>query len=420
VRVYVAYRRAMRAGSADPEAVRRLQEMKLRILVDHAYATVPYYRRLFDAAGIDPADVRTLEDLTHVPVTTKAALQAAGEEERLSSAFPRETLVHGRTSGATGRPLVIYREPSLRCRRTAAYLRALVSAGYRLGGRVLFVSRRPRRKPAWRGWLKVYAEESPERLLEALNRHRPSVLYGYVTPLRQLARFSEAMGADRYRPSVVVTTAETLDLATRTMLQSSFDAPVFDLYGSAEFGTTGWECQAKDGYHLSEDTTIVELLPVTSNGLARLVMTSLDARAMPLIRYEIGDLAQPAADRACACGCQLRRLARIEGRLVDSVRLRSGELLSPFRLTVAVQILPGLRRYQIVQEAVDAYVVRVEPARDAPESLPASLKQAIRAVVGDEVEVQVETVASLDPPPGQKFRVVECRLRDPAGHETKT
>ena len=128
------------------DTVRAYQDTMLRLVVDHAYRTVPYYRDLMRAAGLGPADIRCVQDLRHLPVTTKHGLRDAGYEACVSSAYRGQRLHMQSTSGSSGMPFQVYREPANERRRTGFLLRALGTAGYRLGDPLLLVV-----EPAERG-----------------------------------------------------------------------------------------------------------------------------------------------------------------------------------------------------------------------------------------------------------------------------
>jgi phenylacetate-coenzyme A ligase PaaK-like adenylate-forming protein len=76
--------RLLRNRYLPPEELRQLQDSKLRAVIGHAFESVPYYRTLFRSAGLTPQDVRTLDDLKSVPITSKEALRAAGVEAALT------------------------------------------------------------------------------------------------------------------------------------------------------------------------------------------------------------------------------------------------------------------------------------------------------------------------------------------------
>lgn len=405
----VMMQQALRLGRSqwlEHDALQRLQAQKLRRLVRHAYDTVPFHRRRFDAAGIDPGDICTPADLQYLPVTTRADLQACDAADLTSSTFAGAALVAEHTSGSTGRPFSMHFDRRFVAVRNALFLRALGVAGYRPGQPLMLVTG-PRSKPPrrWLNWHYVSIELSPEELLAQYARIRPRVLYGCVTPLRQLA--GALAGSMLPRPAAVVTTAESLDPPTRALLESAYGAPVFDVYGLTEMGLVGFECHRHDGYHLSEETTVTELLTAPGENTGRLVMTNLELYAMPLIRYETGDIAVADSGEPCACGRASSRLARVEGRLVDSVRTAEGATISPYRVTLALEHIAGIERYQVVQEGIDDFTVRVQGSNAIRGD---AVGDALRAVVGAAARVHLETCDSLDPPPGTKFRVVASRL----------
>ena len=404
-----AYNELRRSQWFDRTTLQRIQNAKLRRLVRHAYRTVSYYRRLLDEAGILPDAIRTAEDLPKIPITTKAALLAAGPEATVSTAIRPDKLIAERTSGSTGQPFTTHFDRRFVRIRDALFLRALTTAGYRFGDRLMLVTSTQGKKSR-SGLHYVSLLEPPERLLDALNRCRPSVLYGCVTPLRQLASFIRETGAAAHRPKAVVSTAEALDGETRRLFATTFDAEVYDIFGLTEMGLVAWECGQHDGYHLAEDTTVTEFIPTQPDGDCRLVMTNLELRGMPLIRFQTGDIGVPGPSEPCPCGRSLKRLQRIEGRIVDCIRLRDGLTVSPYRLTLALEKIPGIGRYQVIQEALDVFTVLHEGSVTQEEATAEAARRTMQDIVGTDARISVRREPSLDPPPGRKFRVVESRL----------
>ena len=396
----------------DPQALQHLREKKLRRLVRHAYRYVPHYRKLFDDAGLLPGDIRVLDDIARIPISVKKDLQAAGTDAITSSAFPAAALHSTKTSGSSGRPFTIRQEAHWVRVRKAMFQRALMASGYHPGRKALLLRPSDKQAAWWERARYLSYKQSPDQLLAKINAYRPWLLYGWVTPVRQLADYIQQSGAKVVFPQAIVTTAETLDSGTRRLIETVFDTRIYEIFGLTEMGSVAWECPAHNGLHIAEDTAILESVP-SAGGAERLVMTNLDLLAMPFIRYDAGDIGSFAADDPCPCGRTFARLARIEGRLVDCVRLADGRVVSPFDLTMALEKVVGLDRYQVVQEALDRLTVRFEgPVAGLAER--AAVRDAITGDVGDDVTVTVEHRECLDPPPGprQKFKVVECRLPD--------
>jgi phenylacetate-CoA ligase len=409
---YLAYRNLQRSQWWTQDQIRRQQQQKLRKLVDHAYHSVPYYRTLFDQAGIKPVDIASLHDLSKIPLTTKRDLQNAPPETIVSSRFAAHQLQEEHTSGSTGQPFTLRFDAHFAHVRNGLFLRALTVAGYRPGQRLMLVTDSQKRasKP-WLRWRYASLQDSPQQLFREALAFRPTVLYGCVTPLRQLALLLKEKNRSLPGLQAVISTAETLDRPTRQLLRDGFGVDIYDIFGLTEMGMVAWECPAHRGYHLSEDTTIIELLTTSSSDSQRLVLTNLELSAMPLIRYQTGDIALPGPTALCDCGRRLARLERLEGRLVDVVQLRDGRSLSPYQITLAVENIPGLRRYQVVQESLDVFRVFFESEEIDRQAIEKSFCGAMTALMGHQIKLYLHHRSALNPPPGRKFRVVESRLK---------
>ncbi len=410
---YLSYRALNRSQWLDPEAIRMIQWRKLKRLLDHAYQTVPFYRQHFEAAGLTPAGIRCVEDLSKLPAVTKRDLIEAGPDAIVSAAFDRSTLREEKTTGSSGEPFTMWFDQRYLAFRRTLFLRGLRSMGWRPGRRMMMISSGTKKRPFKPlRWHYVAFDSSPEVFVDGLNRIRPHVLYGWVSPLRQLAQHVVDTGARVHRPASIVTTAEPLDDATRDLFVRAFDAEVYQLYGSTEMGLVAWECSMHEGLHFAEDAAIVEFAPPAPGSSERkLILTNLELYGTPFIRYETADLAAPLdASGPCGCGRTLMRMSRVEGRLVDAIRLRAGGMISPYKFTCAIEEVAGVVRYQIVQEDYERFVVRVESQRSDLNGLGDGIRSAVRQLVHDRVEVEVECRESLEPRPGQKFRVVESRV----------
>jgi len=397
----------------DRDAIRVMQNDKLRRLVQHAYDHVSYYRKLFNDNGLQPQHIHSVDDLAKIPVTTKADLQAVPLRERLSNHYDLSELTAERTSGSTGQPFTAYFDADFVNTRNAMFLRALHVAGYRPGHKLFLITGGQKRSRPWLRWRYASIESPAEQLVAEFNSCRPTVLYGCTTPLRLMASHIQDAGIEIHRPRIVISTAESLDRTTRTLLEQCFGAPVYDFYGLTEMGLVAWECPVHNGYHLSEDTTIVEFLPDQDRASNRLVMTNLELDCMPLIRFQTGDLATRLQEnQPCPCGRHLQRIERVEGRIVDCIRTAGNRAISPYRLTVALENIPGLGRYQVLQERIDDLTVRVENTEREKHLLAGDIRSALDPVIGPHTRIEVRYEESLKPPPGRKFRVVESHVSD--------
>jgi phenylacetate-CoA ligase len=402
---YLAYASLQRTQWLDRDRLRALQERKLRRLVAHAYQSVPYYRQLFERVGLSPAAVVTLEDLNKIPISSKEEFQRAGRAQLTSRHYRSKPLHLERTSGSTGRPFEVAYDREFLGYRNGLFLRALTAVGYRPGMRLMLVT--TGRENAIRRllrWRYVAIDASPATLLRLHNTFRPHVVYGAVSPLRGLVRHAHEVASGLHRPVSVVTSGESLDPLARNVLARGFGSVPYETYGLTETGVLGWECSERAGMHISEDMAIVECLPARGAGEPeRIVVTNLGLWAMPLLRFETGDLGVLGPDERCTCGRYSRRLLRIEGRSVDLLHLPAGRVVSPYRLTLAIEAIPGVTRYQVVQEEPLGFTIRLAVA------------EALGHVAG--LRVRVEPTPRLDAVPGRKFRVVESLVTRTAERE---
>jgi phenylacetate-CoA ligase len=399
----------LRSPRRGREALELLQERKLRRVVRHAARYAPYYRRLFDGAGVDPESIRLPQDLLRLPVTTKKDLLNAGDDA-FSAFYRRDELVTHRTTGSTGEPMTMRFDPGFEQVRRLAFLRALLAAGYRPGERMLMLKPGDSGRAArWTGIQTVRFDESPPELLERIGQFRPRVLYGWVTPIRELALHARNSGARVDGLRAVITTAEALDRPARELFAAAFGADVYDIYGLTEMGTVAWECSQHAGLHLSEDIALIDR--VERGGESPMIMTSLELTAMPLIRYQTGDVAMAPDAEPCACGRVFHRIPQVSGRMVDCLRLPGGRLLSPYSVTLALESIPDLARFQVLQEQTGALLVRYESGAEAAAMhVPDAIRNALGRLVGDDTRIEVRREGSINPPAGRKFRVVESRM----------
>jgi len=392
------------ASAPRPATIEKIRNDKLVALLQHARATVPFYRNLFDERGLAAAELGDPEVFRSLPILTKAQLQQAGST-LLSDRYPAERRTLELTSGSSGQPFATHFDREYVIAKNLRFLRALFTCGYRPGNKLMLITERPTtRLSAIRRWLYCPLEATPEEHATQLLGFQPDYLYGCMTPLYLLARHLSDTGAPFRPPRAVISTAEMLDPRTRAELERAFRAPVLDFYGMTEMGLVAWQQRPGMPYGIARDGILVERIPVESApGWSRLVMTNLDLWAMPMIRYDTGDM---GAYGGAGGGDDL---LRIEGRSVDCIVGPQQRLISPFQLTSALQDVTGLRRFRIRQTSRDEIEVDLET--DAPTSASAETIARLAPLLGATFRIKPQVVAELRAGPGGKFRVVESSIK---------
>jgi len=378
-------------GGAELEAIR---VRRLRAVVQSAYDRVPYYRALFNDAGLRPADIRSVEDLRFVPVTTPDQLRSAGDAG-VATGVDRSAGRVMLTSGSTGQPRAIFRTPAEDRLRSATEFRSMRWAG--IGPRDVVATIGPfdAGTTTLLGLFRVVfvpIHLPVEQIVERLRQIRPTVLWAYPTVLRSLVHHCGSIAAIG-RPRLLVHSAEPLDDVLRDQARAGTTAALRNFYGSAEAGRIAWECAAGEGLHVNADCVILELAddPAARGAGRSVVITNLNSHAMPFIRYRLGDRCE-TIDRPCSCGVPLPLITAPRGREWDVISTPDGHLLSPFGIAPLLRRLEGLRRFRVIQVHQDRLEVQLQFDRPRDAAAYGPVREEIRRYVGAAMAVEIVLV----------------------------
>lgn len=402
------------------------QDERLRVIVNHAYENVPYYRELFTKHGIQPHKFRGREDLPKIPVLTRATLRSR-LSDLISRKHPKRTLVEGHTSGTTGSPLELYYSSDMMHMNYAAFDRQYRWAGVTLGrdgdrtamlrGNII-VPLRQKGPPFWRlnalhnqlllSNFHLTTDNLPG-YFQALREHGSCVLDGYPSSVYVLAKVLLNRG-ERLPLRAVLTSSETLFDFQRAAIEEAFECRIFDYFGAAERVVFAVECERHEGHHLCEEYGFTEVLdaehrPVPAGSEGYLVGTTLHNLGMPLIRYQTSDLSALKLQR-CSCGRTLTLMEDVATKAEDLLKLADGRLISPSALTHPFKPLNCIEASQIVQTKVDEMTVRLVPRLDYREADGARLVTDLKARLGQDMRITIELVESLPRTRSGKFKWV--------------
>lgn len=364
------------------ERIRAYQRAALAATLEHAVRTVPHYRDLgLVASGADPeAALRAL------PILTKRDVQLAANRLLCAELDPR-SLHRSRSSGSTGEPTTTYfdRDAWLLTKYALKLRRILLDLG-RPPYRVLVVgeddaeSVRVPSRHALAAAMRLSIRSGVDAHLDAIARFHPSALYGTPSWLQELAHRAHAARASLPRVRIAWTSSEVLTPRARAEIESAFGCAVRDVYGSTEFKELAVECRY-GRRHLNFESAYVEVLPAAHGEGGALLITSLVNRAMPLIRYRVGDVGE-LIEGTCECGNAAPWLERIGGREVDLLELPGGGVLSPYALSTLMETHAEIARYRFVLHAPDGLEVLYQTKRDDSvvdvERMQRDLEQALR------------------------------------------
>ncbi len=388
---------ALRDEHRSPEQVRAMQDRKLGAMVRHAWANSPFYRRKFRAAGLTPDDVQTVADLAKLPPTTKRELQEASPNEVIARGFsPQNTIVEP-TSGSSGLVLHVHHSHAAYDRYAAFAFRALREIGYRPWDRVAYTRYDPLPPLPWERLglggrqLVDLRRPDPRAYVEDLLRIQPDLITAYPSILLLAIRSAAPAELARIRPRAIHLHSELLTEGIRATIRDAFGCDCYDDYSTWEFHHVAYECR-HHRYHVAADNVVCEFVrdgrSVGPGEQGEILLTGLTNRAMPLLRYAIGDVGGPS-DELCPCGRGFPVMQLIEGRVDDYLVMPSGRRLSPRIVNPAFEFMPGVLEHVLVQEAVDRVVVDLNVAEPHRSTTPVLVERALRDLFGEPVEIEV-------------------------------
>ncbi|HEX8360779.1 MAG TPA: hypothetical protein VF613_11745 [Longimicrobium sp.] len=402
-------------GRAELESLR---EQRLAELIAGVVEHVPFYRRWFAESGLRSVKGVRLDDL---PIVTKDAYREHFEDFQ-SDAYPAREMVVNKTSGSSGEPFRFRRHPASLDYSYACMWRSLLRHGIQIGdrrGRVWgrgyqfnaspAAIRRVKRRHALRDWMSnsvgvdAYSL-TPQNVAEAAGRlraARPVYLHGYVSALYVIARhlLDAGRGFGDLRLKAVVTESEKLYPFQKAAMEEAFGCPVLEFYGSVELGAIA-QTDPHGDLLLNDDMYVVETLPT-----GEAVVTDLFSHAYPFLRFKLGDVVKVAPRHAK--GLPYSVLEEVVGRTTDLIPLRSGGFVHGVALAHVIDHhLALVQKYQIHQEAMDRFVVRLVTREPLPSSVRERITADLTGLVGAGADIAVHEVSHIAPAASGKFRWV--------------
>jgi len=409
-----------------PDALRDLQLAQLDEVVRHA-ASAPFWRDRLAAAGWAPGRPVDWDVFARLPVLSRADLQA---HEQAVRALPSPQ-AHGATnevatSGSTGRPVRVLKTDLCDLMWRAVTLRDHRWHRRDLGAKlaaIRYVHDATRAMPPHgertQGWgpstdpiyptgpaalLSLRAD--PRDQAKWLRREDPAYLLTYPSNLKALAREFADRGKRLPALRQIRTVSEMLSPEVRALAEQVFGVPVVDVYSTQEIGNVALQCPDHTRFHVQSETVVVEVLdgdgrPVGPGEVGRVVVTALHNFATPLLRYDVGDLAQVGPP--CPCGRGLPVLERVLGRVRNLLVYPDGRRVWPVFNDGRFASVAPIRQYQIVQVALDRLVVRLVADRAVTALEEDALRDLLAARLGTAFSIAFDYPARIERDPSGKF-----------------
>ena len=419
------------------EALEALQLKRLKAQVARVHATVPYYRKKMEDAGVTPDDIQTLADIRLLPFTTKEDLRKNYPFGLFTVPMEKVVRIHA-SSGTTGKPTVVgYTKRDIEM-WAELMTRTLSAAGVHSGdivhnayGYGLFTGG----LGAHYGAENLGAAVIPisggntKRQIQIMQDFGSTVLLSTPSYALNIADAMADQGIDpaTLKLRVGVFGAEPWSEAMREEIEQRLKIKAIDIYGLSEVMGPGVaaEClEEQKGLHIMEDHFLAEIVdpdtfaPLPVGEAGELVFTTLTKEAFPVIRYRSRDLARFLPE-PCPCGRTLTRMSRILGRTDDMLIIR-GVNVFPSQIEEVIMGVEGVEpHYQIVVEregSLDKIEVQVEVSEEifsdevkSLEKLSKKLQTEIKDLLGISCTIKLVEPKTIQRSEGKAKRVIDNR-----------
>lgn len=348
------------------------QSEKLRNLLQVAVKEVPLYRDLYAKHGIDVSLIKTVDDMHKLPVISKKDLKACYPDgcTRRTNWPVKEYF----TSGSSGNPFAVMVDNQTMSQARALMLLRANYSGWQQGDAVfqtgMSLKRGVVKKIKDLVFNTYYASAfdlSDARLdyyLDKIKQKNIKYLMGYPASMFALANRANQVGLN-IKISGVVTWGDNLYEHFRKCIEQQFQCRVTDTYGCGEGIQVAAQCPDGNGkYHVFMPHVIVEVvddagMPVPRGQLGNIILTCLEPGAMPLIRYNVGDVGRMCVEETCSCGRGYDILEKIEGRDSDIIRTPGGNKLIVHFFTGIFEYYPQIAKFRVHQSTIDELNIQI-------------------------------------------------------------
>lgn len=407
------------------DEIEKFVENQFISIFHHTIKNVPFYQKLVQTGKIKLNEIRGISDIGNLPIISKEQIRK-NPEYFLADGFNKKDLVTINTSGTTGKTLKIFVDKDSRRYAYAFFSRLKNWAGIdsklpnvTFAGRTIVLPDADK-PPFWRRNIKMNNylfssyHLSPENMryyVDELMKIQPHFIDSYPSSVYTVAKYMKENNVTGINPKAIITSSETLLDYQREIVEEAFNCAVYDQYGCAEQVVFISQCE-KGTYHIHPEFGIVEFLREDGSKAepgepARLICTGFTSRAMPLIRYDIGDTGV-LSDKKCSCGRNFPVIEQIVGRTDDILITSDGRQVG--RLDPVFKGLQSIEEAQIVQEDYDNIILRIVPGKDYKDNDGQVVVSELKKRLGSKVDIKVKIETQIERTSAGKFRAVISKV----------
>lgn len=418
------------------EELKKLQTIRLKAIVKHAYHNTPFYRKKMQEMGVTPDDIETLEDITKLPFTTKQDLRDNYPFGLMAVPMSEIVRLHA-SSGTTGKPIVvgytrkdlnIWSEVVARCLAAygvtkhdsiqVSYGYGLFTGGLGLHNGVEYLG----------GTVIPMSSGNTQKQIQLMRDFGAKALACTPSYALFLAEAIKDSGIPReeFQLKIGIFGAEPWTENMRKEIEETMGIKAYDIYGLTEIigPGVGCECQSQNGTHLWEDHFYPEIIdpetlePMADGAIGELVFTTLTKEGMPMIRYRTRDLTSLNYD-VCNCGRTAVRMNKILGRSDDMLIIRGVNVFPSQVESVILELEEFEPHYLLIVDRInntDTFEVQVEVREQyfSDEmskmiALKKKISHRLQTVLGIAPDVKLVEPRSIERSQGKAKRVIDHR-----------
>ncbi len=402
------------------------QNKKLVQFIHSVNENVPYYRNILSENNLTVDDITCSEDLQKLPFLNKSKIRENFEELKSTNSG---TVSPFTTGGSSGTPLTFLLGNERVSHDVAEKWRATRWWNVDIGDREIVAWGSPIelgaqdkvrliRDKLFRSKLIPAFDLTETKILgfiDEIRQNKPKMLFGYPSVFALIAKTARQHNIDMTQLGIKVAfvTSERLYPYQREIIESTFNAPVANGYGSRDAGFIAHQCP-EGGMHLSAEDIIVEIINsdgqvVPDGEKGEIVVTHLATSDFPFIRYKTGDIASKST-KHCKCGRGLPMLENIEGRTTDFVVAKNGTMMHGLALIYILRELEGIEEFKIIQETIDLTRVVYVSSEPLLDELKQKIINGFKARLGQETLIELSPVEKIEPEKSGKFRYVISKV----------
>ena len=340
----------------------RYQFNMLRNLLIESYSNVPFYRDFYKDHNFDPVkDFLEISDFNKVPILTK---KIAKDNSHLlvNPNFLKSSLKLS-TSGSTGEPFEVFVSTKAWIFEQGMIWRHWHWGGYKFRDEMAIVrSYSPKKDdPIIKfDFLRNFTYYSPfhlndenmEYYIDVMIKRKTKVLRGYPSSILTLAQYVKKENKELKHLKLILTASEVLTEGDRHFIEETFNTKISNHYGLAEVCVMMGDCNLHNGLHNYDEYGYVEFLPTENNQFSKIIGTNLHNYAMPLIRYETGDIAEHS-DKECNCRRSLKIVKNIKGRSDSNILTPENYKIPTVNFYTMLEKYQNISSWQIIQHKIN-------------------------------------------------------------------